>query len=524
MMRDEPGRRKRNLRTVFLVLAVLAAIGWAIGYIAGPFVFILYIQFGTLVLAAFVFFSVRKDLFLLPAALAWLAAYILKQSEISAALAALFLIAFAGRNVIADPRRRRRFSLAAIAGVGLAFIVFLVFFRVTGESTLVSAAARAEAIKSLPYASFDPQEKEKRDGVIEYRKEASDPGLNLYNSYYQPGAVLLDMDGHVLHRWRPESGGPHWHFVRLLSNGDLLVCVEDEMMMRLDWNSRVLWKTPMRTHHDIAVAANGDIYTLTGAEEMVTLRGVRAPVINEYIDILDGSTGTLKRRLSLFDLFRREISPAAIGRIYGQILDPQDYFWRAPQLKRKGRPILRRLTGFDIFHANALKLIDRTIEGVCREGDLLVSLRALDGIAVIDPVRGALRWIWGPGEIEEPHDPSLLEDGRILVFDNGTRRKFSRVVEFDPRTRSIVWEYHDLGAVPFYSSWGGAAQRLFNGNTLITESDAGRVFEVTRGGEKVWVYMNPDDGAGGKRATIYRMTRIVDPGAVAAMRRLAGRD
>jgi len=70
---------------------------------------------------------------------------------------------------------------------------------------------------------------------------------------------------------------------------------------------------------------------------------------------------------------------------------------------------------------------------------------------------------------------------------------------------------------------GGAAQRLSNGNTLITESDEGRVFEVTKGGERVWSYMN-SDRAGGKRATIYRMTRITDPFMVAALMRLsAGR-
>ena len=44
--------------------------------------------------------------------------------------------------------------------------------------------------------------------------------------------------------------------------------------------------------------------------------------------------------------------------------------------------------------------------------------------------------------------------------------------------------------------------------------------KVTKGGERVWSYMNPDDGPGGKRATIYRMTRITDPLTVAALLRL----
>jgi hypothetical protein len=37
----------------------------------------------------------------------------------------------------------------------------------------------------------------------------------------------------------------------------------------------------------------------------------------------------------------------------------------------------------------------------------------------------------------------------------------------------------------------GIAQRLTNGNTLITESSFGRFFEVTSQGEIVWEYVNP---------------------------------
>ena len=43
-----------------------------------------------------------------------------------------------------------------------------------------------------------------------------------------------------------------------------------------------------------------------------------------------------------------------------------------------------------------------------------------------------------------------------------------------------------------YSATCGTAQRLANGNTLITESDSGRAFEVTREGEIVWEFWNPE--------------------------------
>jgi hypothetical protein len=37
----------------------------------------------------------------------------------------------------------------------------------------------------------------------------------------------------------------------------------------------------------------------------------------------------------------------------------------------------------------------------------------------------------------------------------------------------------------------GAAERLPNGNTHITESATGRLFEVTPGGDVVWEYVIP---------------------------------
>jgi hypothetical protein len=57
----------------------------------------------------------------------------------------------------------------------------------------------------------------------------------------------------------------------------------------------------------------------------------------------------------------------------------------------------------------------------------------------------------------------------------------------------------------------GGAQRLPNGNTLITESDKGRAFEVTREGEIVWDFYNPDTGSEGRTGIIYRFFRITDP-------------
>jgi hypothetical protein len=58
----------------------------------------------------------------------------------------------------------------------------------------------------------------------------------------------------------------------------------------------------------------------------------------------------------------------------------------------------------------------------------------------------------------------------------------------------MVWNYRDEDNdnVIFYSCFMSGCQRLPNGNTLITESNYGRIFEVHRKGEIVWEYVNPD--------------------------------
>jgi hypothetical protein len=90
----------------------------------------------------------------------------------------------------------------------------------------------------------------------------------------------------------------------------------------------------------------------------------------------------------------------------------------------------------------------------------------------------------------------------VLIFDNGMLRGWSRVVEVDPETDRIVWEYPGEKGAPFYTRGRGGSQRLPNGNTLIAESNEGRAFEVTRSGEIVWEFRNPRIVDGHRRAIV----------------------
>ncbi|MGN1039015.1 MAG: thioredoxin, partial [Mailhella sp.] len=95
------------------------------------------------------------------------------------------------------------------------------------------------------------------------------------------------------------------------------------------------------------------------------------------------------------------------------------------------------------------------------------------------------------------------------------QRDYTRVLEFDPTTLKIVWQYtpHEAGfVVPldasrFYSPFISSAQRLPNGNTLITEGSDGRLIEVTADHEIVWEFINPyKDGR--NMNMVYRSYRV----------------
>jgi len=84
----------------------------------------------------------------------------------------------------------------------------------------------------------------------------------------------------------------------------------------------------------------------------------------------------------------------------------------------------------------------------------------------------------------------------VMIFDNGINRPieevtFSRVIELNPESKEIEWQYEALPKNDFYSPACSGAQRLPNGNTLICETMNGRIFEITPEGEIVWQYICP---------------------------------
>jgi hypothetical protein len=108
----------------------------------------------------------------------------------------------------------------------------------------------------------------------------------------------------------------------------------------------------------------------------------------------------------------------------------------------------------------------------------------------------------------------LLDNGNILLFDNRGHGDYSKLIEFDPRTQETRWGVLGTSDNDFFSKTMGSQQRLSNGNTLITESNAGRLREVTAGGREVWRFNSPhldsadDAHPSGRAARICEMQQI----------------
>ncbi|MBD3239983.1 MAG: hypothetical protein GF331_05310, partial [Chitinivibrionales bacterium] len=341
-------------------------------------------------------------------------------------------------------------------------------------------------------------------------------GYTLYTSAHAQRALLIGMDGRLVHEWHlpfdsvwdrsaavarpPEVQFVYWRKAGLLPNGDLIaIAVEAGMtpwglgLIRIDRSSRLVWKYLQRVHHDFHVADDGRVFTLTHRIRRRPLKGVptvKTPFLDDLVVVLSPDGGEL-RRASVYEALAK--SP------YKLLLE------HVPHNEHG-----------DYLHVNAIELLQRPVASPpLRAGHLLLSMREIGFIGLVDT--SSMTFTWGTtGPWLEQHDPDMLDNGNILLFDNRGRRGApggqSRVIEFDPVTHGIVWRYEGSEQERFYSEVRSSQQRLPNGNTLITESDAGRLLEVTGEGDIVWEFVNPaarDDHPGSVAAVCWA-TRVAE--------------
>jgi hypothetical protein len=354
-----------------------------------------------------------------------------------------------------------------ITGVLLCFISL---------SILYSAMTSAEVVVNKPRPM----------SVTYWDSSKAYNGYTLFAPLSGKDIYLINMKGEIVHHWDiGDNPGCHGE---LLPNGNLLYgtqCDPNEkikagapkasgqggIIREVDWNGKVVWEymDPLM-HHDFCRMKNGNTlvmkYVLVPFEIMIKVKGGVSGTEEDgkmWVEQLDEVTPEGKVVWSWKGYEHLDLEKDVIG--------PLD--WRK-----------------EWTHGNSVEVLDN--------GDILTSFRNIDLVCIIDKKTGDIKWRYGQGakEVAHMHDPHILPNGNMLIFDNGFNRKidevtYSRVVELEPKSKEVKWEYKSPVVVDFYTPACGNAQRLPNGNTLICETMEGRIFEITPKGEIVWDYTSP---------------------------------
>jgi hypothetical protein len=407
-------------------------------------------------------------------------------------------------------------------------------------------------------------------GTTIYYPEKCWNGYTLFPSemHHNPsrGAVLVDMNGNEVKRWKGLDGFPN----KMLPNGHVLGSTgirntkygyQDMLdLVEKDWDGNTVWKFDnyelivdprqkprlmARQHHDYQREGNPVGYYVPGA----ALKKNGKTIILCHKNLVNPK---ISDKLLADDAI---IEVDSKGKITWEwdCSDHYEEFGFSPQAKKtiKRNPDIQHMSNNvgDWFHMNSIswlgpnKHYDAGDERFHPE-NIIFDGRQTNIIAILDRKTGKIVWQLGPyftaskalrkmGQIVGQHHAHIIPrglpgEGNILVYDNGgaagygapnptspdgvsnAKRDFSRVLEFDPITLEIKWQYPPpgRGGGRLYSAFVCSAQRLPNGNTLITEGNGGRITEVTKESEIVWEFISPYVHRKMKFTLVYRAYRI----------------
>lgn len=352
------------------------------------------------------------------------------------------------------------------------------------------------------------------------------PGYTLFH-LAAADAVLVDMAGSEVHTWRLR-GLP----VKMLPGGDLMGSdglrrgtQEATELLQVSWSDQRVWSfanwdddgtgTMMsRQHHDyqregstVGYYAPGQApltagKTLILAHKTKLVPSISAkPLLDDAIYEVDWSGALTGFEWHAADHF------AELG------------FDEAAVAEIQQDPNFMPLRGVgDWLHINSIATLgkNRWYEEAGDErfhpDNIIVCSREASFVAIISRASGAIVWRLGPemgtspiGQLVGPHHAHLIPAGlpgagNVLLFDNGGEagyggadglarysRQYSRVLELDPVAQQVVWQYGAAsGEEHFLSVVVSSAQRLPNGNTLVTVGSKGTLFEVTQAKQVVW--------------------------------------
>ena len=409
-------------------------------------------------------------------------------------------------------------------------------------------------------------------GTTIYKPEKCWNGYTIFPAVENQGAVLIDMNGRVVKHWEEILGEPIPNRILpggyvVGSTGRREKHQEFNDLVQVDWDGNIVWKFNKteqikeegkepawmaRQHHDWQREGNPVGYYTPGMDPLVD-KGKTLILAHKNVKNPEITDRLLEDDYIIEVTWEGEIVWEWLCSDHFDELGFSEEAKNAIYRGGSRRPSADR--PWDWMHINSAtyigpnKLYDAGDERF-HPDNIIWSSRRSNIIAIIERKEGKIVWKVGPdytvspalrklGQMIGTHHVHMIPkglpgEGNILIFDNGgaggygapnpgsptglnnARRDHSRVIEFNPVTLENVWEYSARTAgfknydnFKFYSSYISSAQRLPNGNTLITEGADGRIFEVTPECTIVWEYVCPIFGIKDKNWNmVYRAYRI----------------
>lgn len=336
-------------------------------------------------------------------------------------------------------------------------------------------------------------------GVTIHNPERSLQGYTLYCTGEREKALMVNMDGEVVWEWNgpfnevyvpPTQLGvlekvrhdvTSWREALLREDGSLITISESAAttpyglgLACLEPDSQVRWVVNDRYHHDVESLPDGRMAALcqefATKEKMTRALGEELNYLVDFVDIIS-EEGVVEKRVSIFDAL---------------LTDEWIHLFSSGGMK-----------WWDNLHCNSIARVSSEFaihHDWAEEGQFIILARNHDLLFQLDWENERVTWA-SVIPFKRAHDPDLLENGNIMIFDNLGGFPASgptRIAEYNPTTGECVWAYEGTEDQKLDSFGRGVQQVLENGNILINESAGGRILEVTRDKEIVWEYFNPD--------------------------------
>ena len=376
------------------------------------------------------------------------------------------------------------------------FIRDLILLKSKKRSTFYLVSILVSILLSSNYLYASPLVNEKYDFQISKNNENTFfDGVTLYSITGKEKVLLLDIDGKIINEWDVDAVRP-----RLLPNCNLLALhgtdwgkkTEPWKSLRrtiseYNWDGEKVWEYTSKkiVHHDVNRFENGN-----------TLFPVKTTIKKKVINESGEEAPELRRIRSDIiievDKEKNEVWSWALHD-YLDITSCGARDCNFPLYHERWIKVRK-----DWSHVNTTSVLpdNKWFEAgneIFRPGNIIFLARNLSQVFIID--KGSKQIVWEysgdyKGGLMFPHESYMIPEGypgagNILIFDNGgKKRPITIILEVNPITKKVVWKYEP--GPKFYISAKGAAQRLPNGNTLISTGPRGDIIEVSPNGKTVW--------------------------------------